>query len=859
MNSKLAIHVGGKYLSLPPDSSIDYEDLNPYFNERESFMYPMQIPIEGNRHVVRNVDSVHSGIRALDLERQPVGIEVCGVPFRNGYWCGEDGEEIDTMIGFSSKSVIDTLSTLISNMDCRDVPVKDKIQIGEMIGNVKAIVEYNWRLLRKLKIFKSPQIIISEKADTVTHQFELQALGFSYPGICEETDARSQAAVQQDGKPKVLTSFINTADPYPAKPYCNSRVCYTHYEKDSDNQSSDVIATKGTYDPFYVLEANRAQSGVCFYLLYFLDCLFANLGISYDNSNLTSVGDLCRLAFFTTHCKYDLERKTTGYSGSDFLTVDAINKWLSSRQTNGKLSFDNKDRYKDVDSLIIDGTPNTTGKGLDIYGINDVFVDYLRYHAYNVNGYIEASVMKMYANSDNFPNESVQSIIDSLWGSFGIRFMMDYERNVCKPILIRDLYRDTASPIDIKCEIISIYPVSEKIKGVRMKYSAESTTKEQLEMIRSGEKDYDTNYDYRDYSKVDSTLTYPEIVKKQSSSDKTCYVDKTTGNAYRIKVNADADTATELKPSIFEVATYKGVELGDCTDDDEEDLVQTIESNFEPVIFNDVNGKNQKAYALGKEAVSGTDDDGNTRTIYADNSKAKETILAPFIDEDMWHENCQMTINNVVSSDYADFEVEETLTTDEAYDPSSTDDGNSPLQEMDWGLAVAVMRGGGADATIESYDHDYDGFGTAKWRTVSGQYALSSDSIDNFGSEYDYNGTEAGVGSEERFSLKIRAYKEVNGQILCNDDERDASGNVTKKVRSRGLHDTFMSEHTHFLLHRKVYRAVVQIELAQLTLITDNWHRRFRIGSVVGWINKVNTRISMENGLENVEIEMYSL
>ena len=41
MNSKLAIHVDGKYLTLPTDFSIDYEDQNPYFNDRESFSYPV--------------------------------------------------------------------------------------------------------------------------------------------------------------------------------------------------------------------------------------------------------------------------------------------------------------------------------------------------------------------------------------------------------------------------------------------------------------------------------------------------------------------------------------------------------------------------------------------------------------------------------------------------------------------------------------------------------------------------------------------------------------------------------------------------------------------------------------------------
>ena len=56
-------------------------------------------------------------------------------------------------------------------------------------------------------------------------------------------------------------------------------------------------------------QGDRPQSGICFYVLYFLDCLFAHLGVSFDNSALMAVEDMRHLCFFTTHCKYDEEVK----------------------------------------------------------------------------------------------------------------------------------------------------------------------------------------------------------------------------------------------------------------------------------------------------------------------------------------------------------------------------------------------------------------------------------------------------------------------------------------------------------------------------------------------------------------------
>lgn len=470
--------------------------------------------------------------------------------------------------------------------------------------------------------------------------------------------------------------------------------------------------------------------------------------------------------------------------------------------------------------------------------------------------------MNMYANSKNFPDESVSTVIDSLWASFGIRFLVDYDKESVKAVFIRDLFRDTSDPIVLKCDIIDTpVKLNEKITGVRMRYSAESDNDEKKYNITSGSTDYDTNYDYIDYSKVDTSLDYLEIIKKQSSSDKKCYIDLNTGNRYRIKVNADAENVAELKPSIFEVGGFTGVEIGDCSSENEDYIIE-LTSDFEPIIPNDVNGKKERQIGSSQTSTlysdnSSVPDEYKTIEVSNVNATDREQILAMFVDEDMWHENIPMTIQNAIGSDHADFYLNENLTTDEAYDVTSSEDGNSPLQTTDWGLAIGVMRGGGSDATIQTYDWNYDGHGNSKWRTVAGKYAMSSDSMDNWGAQYDYNGTQTGIGDDERFSLKIRSYIEKDGKILCNDDQRDEEGNIETKVRTRGLYDTFMSEYAHFLLNRKKLQVKFRCEVAELTNI--QWGKRYNIGGYIGWINKLSYTISAEEGLGVVTAELYQL
>lgn len=856
MSNHLQVKIDGEYINTYEDFSVDFEDVNPLFNDYESYSLDVEIPVESNRHKLKTIDNVHNTQKLVEYEHLPMQIIVDGVPFRSGLLRVGESEVIDDSINVSMVSTFLAIKDMVSDLTCRDIPIKDKIKIGEMIGDVFVDFKYNYSLVWKsggktgFLSWSSTKDEGMGASEQLTHTFQLQALGFSLPAECEVVSGSSiEEAKNENGKPIITKSFINVADEYPTKQYCNSRVCYMHYQEEEDGSSGKTMSTKEEFDPYYILEADRPQSGICFYVLYFLDCLFHYLGFAYNKSPLLTIGDMKRLAFFTTHCKYDLQRKYNK-AGYDLNNETEINKWLSSRATNGEVKVE-YEPVKKLESLVVDGKLYKVGDELP----NGEDLKDVKFEVKDTSYTVQANIMEMFANSQNLPDVSVSSVLDSLWASFGIRFITDYEKRTVEPVYIREVFRDTSSPIPFHCELLSVRKISEKITGVRMKYAAESDAKEQEEYIRSGKKDYDTNYDYKDYSNVDAARDYLYIIRQNSKSDTTCYVDIETGNAYRIKVDKDATRVDLLKPAVFEVGGYKGVEIGDCSSINEDFVIELV-SDFEPLIMNDVNGRKERL--LG-DAQSSTvyEEDGTTHEISSGNIENMKQIMAAYVDETMWHENMKYTIQNTMSSNFADVYLTETCTTDESYDPAETEDGNSPLQHVDWGCAISVMRGGGSTARIQLYDYNYDGNGNSKWRWVAGEYAMNPDTIDNWGNDFDYNGTTEGIGDDERFSLKIRAYKEVDGQTLCQEDEVDENGHITRKVKSRGLHETFMSEYTYFLLNRQPLEFRFRCEVAQLTGI--QWKRRYQIDDYIFLWNKLRYSIDSTSGLGVVTAEVYMI
>lgn len=945
MNSKLTILADGKPLALNEDASISIELSNPLFNDVDMFSYPVEIPLEGNRRFLKNVDDVNSDIRPVSYEHTPMQIIADGVPFASGTAIIQEDERLEDSLSLNIDASTQSFSDLISDLKCNEVPIpskyKDQLLIGEKIDKVDVSVKYNTDVVIKYKGKKGNKKYGSVGEDTIEASFSPQALGFSYPAQCVEEGNNHEAKLKKTYTyphgnevkiPEVLKSYINVSDPYPLKPYCNARVCYKHYDIDEKGETSSKVVNsiKGRdgennlstleqemYEdrgPVWVLDANRPQSGICFYVLFFLDCLFEHLGVQFDNSALTAIGDLNRLCFFTTKCAYNIETlyaKDT-YREKDKEVIaglkkkgdvkvgffqkqansekevanlfDDVNAWLSSRGCGGKLKLENpKDKsvqevkYRKVTYKVVENPYNGS------FGYQDVFMDtevvaVLDDHWSTVtvgtdkvasitckstikSAQMSASIFRMYANEQNFPAESVSDVIDSLEQQFGIKFHYDYEQKKVTAYLIRDVFRkQNPDPRSFHAEVLSMVPMTEKITGVRAGYAAESEAKEQKDNVKYAVKDFNTDYDYIEYPKNSTvtSLTYKDIIHRVQNTEMSVFVDLQTGNKYRVKIDKDFTNAGDMNPRLFEVAAMKGVEEGDCSTLNEDYIIE-FKSSFVPVGMVDANYRKALASSTGSKcATDNTKQPAEVGKQYSGyefseiNGSYAKTQMAALIDEDMEHEFVKQYVKNTMSSMAADFYVTEELSLRESYDPSSTDDGNSPLQSYDWGLSVAIMRGGGIDSTHESYDYNYDGFGNSKWRTKAGEYALTTDSIDPYGVEYDYNGIEPGNGNEERFSLKPRAWVQpewADAPLVVN----------TPSVKNRGYVDVFLVDYIYFLLHRKKYYVRCLASVAQIADIQNHWKEWWTINGKKCLINKVNADVSAKEGMGEVELEIYSI
>ena len=808
MTSHLRVTIDDIDLVLTEDTSLSVEMKNPYLNDGiDTYTYSFDVPLDGNRELLGDLDNPDSDRRLTSIEGHPMAIYIDGVLFAHGKVATIEEQTIVDKVSISMTSNKKQLKDMIGDLQLRDLtfPLSDKkdLQIGEKIGNIRATSSSmsSYSTVAHLRGYGQGMYLI--KLITVANNISSSANGYVQPQALGFSAPKEYGIV--GGEAVVNKDFINVSEPYKyttTQPdgtlrrwlYHNARICYLHHAIDGEGKTLDTVQIdKDKYGPYYLLEADRPQSGICFYVMYIIDVLFKQLEMMYDDSPIYAIEDMRRLSFFTTLCKYDIDTISDAVrhfsASSDF---SEANKWLEDRNIKGKLSQgyernkkseDEADTFKFVfyKDIYLNYKPDDSDKWIVIgnFGASGgqghhsgaIYADSTKGQeqvitedeSYHINVHIdrntvmdttfwcykmdvesekddyeyEADVVRMYANADNLPDMSVQTFLDSLWASFGLRFHYDSESNVVTPYFIRDVLRNNTVH-SIFGSDISVHKIAEKITGVRMKYSAESDRKEQLAFIRKGVSDYDTRYDYLvDKTPVDDIITskrYTDVSHgTMSVNDMNLYIDTVTGNAYRIKINKDeldAGNIGALQPSLFQVAQFKGIlEMdedhrnmadSELMDPDVAEYIQEISSDFEPLVQNDLYSR-----------------------------RAKETqVLAPFTDEDMWNESSTMdTIRNPVDSNaayvhYVDLDISE----EERYD-IGTDDRNSPLQHIDWGSTICIMRGGGSDADINHYDRGYDFFGNEKWRMISGLYCMDYDTLSNYAEEYDYNGTTPGIGA----------------------------------------------------------------------------------------------------------------
>ena len=474
--NRIGLKVNGIWCVLPQDVSISIEEQNPLFSDSGSFSYPIELSVSQNRELFKSIDSPHGRIRPQDLDGLPFELWFDGVMLL--YGSTETDEDLDIDEDKCSINLVSgngDFQSKIEGMKCTDVPLLDKLHIGYSYPSVK--FEYDSLNKRKTK-----EIFLDE------------------PNSVELLD-------------------INVSEPYPLKPYCNTRICI--------KRSGEYDKSKET--PYRVLEADRPNSGLCFYVGYFLKSLFSHLGFVVKESHFGDVEDMNRLAFFSTKCAYEK---------GDEEEIEVKN----GEYKNGSVDFS---------------------------------VSPIEFYPYLTKSKLTLKRYNLYATSKNFPETDVSSVIDSLFNAFGLKIVSNPLSSDVNIVYIRDILRDN-EVIDITMPVRSSSVKYSKVKGVRLTYGGD---------------DEDTAFVYKDFKKdnTKSFSDYKEIVNNVQANDKTCYVSQVTGNKYRIKIDKEAEENGDeknLNPSLFEVAQFNDYVLGEDSDEAEE-----LKLSFTPLIENDVLSK----------------------------------------------------------------------------------------------------------------------------------------------------------------------------------------------------------------------------------------------------------------------------
>lgn len=609
-----------------------------------------------------------------------------------------------------------------------------------------------------------------------------------------------------------FTNVQEAYDPlYPeAHPYCNVRACYDEYQQNDDEWEKR--------HNFCVSDPDRVNSAPCFYIGYVFDLAMRQIKMPVTTNALNDIIDYRRMAFWHADPQFKVSdtpvsSTTIGMSGTSHTLVGG---WF-----NVQASYKAGQQYNG-NQTVMTAVPGDDKSHFIVCDFKDKDGD-KSFHT-------RFSLHAAYATADNLPDIEVKELIDDITTPFGGRVIYDDFTESISIILLRDVMR-SMNTTTIPCELTAEPTKSENdIRGFRLRYSSANTissntvTKVKNETSGSDE----TQYNYQGYKNVkylredEEFADYAELAMSVSLTDENLYIDPVTGNKYRIKVDGDAKTQGDQFPSVFEVAGYHDVEIGDCTD---KQYVEEVSIPFRPAISAVTNNYRIAAAGFrGKEVPSPVYAqyvEGEFHSGYSVKIGGNRVELCEVkYDYDNIPLERIYDLGGKRQNNALHIDVELTIRAKEV--PAGSTD--FPYFDNECENVIGIMRGSGATSTTIIYDDDFDGQGTARYMQTAGTDAeFFSDSVNHFGETFDYNGDNDGIGYnfKDAVSLKLQAETHKDG------DPSKPYYDIDERFAKRGLYDKYYAEWAHFLIDHKVLTLPLRMELAafqQLTLDTTRWY-----------------------------------
>lgn len=768
---------------LASGTKIKMQMRNQIFNRKSGgiFSQPISIDCELNKDICGNADELHGDKvhKRLDGRRFRLWIE--GIPFIFGIIrIDKEATVSDGQIEIQLSSKGKEWKKLTEGKNCQDIKPKDGICLG-------------WGI-KYLYTSKT----LDEPYDEGKH------IRIEIPPIFTTTHKRPKDNVGhgtwEDG------SLLNITDAYPAKPYCNLRWCFQNcnrysgedWKKERAYGVIDPSDERPSYHEFVQSPVNFPHPPQ-FFVRYFLDSLFMQLGVVLDARKLDTISDFNRLFFYNTNLGFDLKQprmssltkyfRTPGGSGATNTNtpVDIAHEHICKilgyqplvRFWNGKDVMENSSEEKTNNTVKI--IKNIGGKDKEA-----------RCYA---NGYVNLVGGWMYANGKNFPNQEIDKAIEAIENGFGMRLVYDSERMKAKFILLEDVLSSNEAE-DVACIVSHVEKTDIDTRGFCLKYSADNddTMKKQTEEKESFGDDFDLAFECYDQGSI-VKRSFADTRLLVNSFEKRTIYDESTGDEYRYKINKDANVGdvAQYYPTTYEVAQFTRATEGDCSDDD---YVETVEIGFAPLMFNDITSKS--GYNGGREQVFAVFNDFGEQAALLFPETITERSGIDVSAYNMYKTGFNITIPTldwetaVFGDGYEDwYDYDGTPASLPIWlgtipychwDPASKE---LPLIGSDDKFAIGIMRGPGGDGGVVIIEDNADDEGNAKCATVAGKFASHFDTMDNFGNMFDYNGNGFCTTKDEAAIHISNEFPNSNADLL-SPSRRVSSDTMKEKYPSFG-------------------------------------------------------------------------
>lgn len=771
----LSLQIDGQWAYLTEGTEIVLEGNNPIFSDAGSKTYLFQLHVESNRHLFGNADDIYGDSYYKVLDGKPATLYVADIPIMVGKVSLEDEVYMDDdgCIAINLVSGNLEFAQMIEGMNCRDVEQAEEVEVGISLDNITLQM-----------IGKNGEGV----AKSVTFDFPDEFIFFT-----KDNEA-------------------NISHAYPEKNFCNIRLCSQYVGDDDFNsilgeRDQNILRVfSDSSNAYEIFEASRRGSGICFYVQYFLRCLFKKLKLEYTDG--VGVGDINRLAMVNLRC--DVKREG-----------------------------------------------NASLAGMDIFnsfGVTDFWPATNEYNQYYY-GTKSLSASKAIATSENFPDAEVSKIIESLYTAFGVVFINDSSNGTVKSMFIKDVLKSRDANI-IPCEVFKGVKVeSNKVKGFTLSYDG-------------GEDD--ANYNYYDFSDMERHSSYSGIISAISANKKSCMMDTRTGNAYKVFVYGDDADESDLKPALLEVGAFNDAKFGDCSNDGcvEKIVIPFTPIINNDVGY--VSNESRARASNRQEGTLSDNELENKYALFIDEEIEKPKTVKVSHEFRLTKPGTREYLPLAeMGYKYISFQGENfsNTITHTSFTGSASRQGSDStsrksilltdstiINSHNVGLMFGIMRGPGSGSKMEEYDYNFDGEGNSRVAFTSANYAFTSDSVDNCNRDFDYNGTgEGGVDYDGRFSLKLRAGKfDKDGNPIKDSEGKPIVLDADRA--ERGLYDKFWKEYAYFTVNKKILRLTCRMEIADILAI--DWTKRHKIGEHVGFISSYSYSVNT-SGMSDVEIELY--